>query len=85
MREFLRILAPGGRMLMSVHEGEGDVEVHDFLGHEVDLSASFFRLEELEDAASAAGFAAATSERRQPYENEGSTVRLYIEAVAPEG
>ncbi len=79
--EFRRILGPGGRMLLSVHEGEGEVEVNDFLGHEVTLSASFFRLEELEEAATAAGFATVTAERRQPYENEGSTVRLYIEAV----
>lgn len=79
--EFMRILEPGGRALVSAHEGDGDVEVHDFLGHEVALDASFFRLDELEHAATAAGLDVVTLERRPPYENEGSTVRLYIEAV----
>ena len=51
------------------------------LGHKVDLAASFFTLYELEDAATAAGLATVTRARRPPYENEGSTVRLYMEAV----
>lgn len=79
--EFARVLERGGRILLSAHEGDGDVEVHDFLGHEVDLAASFFRLHELEDAATAAGLTMVRRERRPPYDNEGSTVRLYIEAV----
>ena len=82
--EVLRVLEPGGRLLVSAHEGDGDVEVHDLLGHEVDLDASFFRLDELEDAATAAGLEVVTSERRPPYEGEGSTTRLYVTALRPE-
>lgn len=82
--EMLRVLEPGGRLLVSAHEGDGDVEVHDFLGHEVDLAASFFSLAELEDAATTAGFEVVTRERRPPYECEGSTVRLHLGAVRPQ-
>lgn len=81
--EMVRVLEPDGRVLVSVHEGDGDVEVHDFLGHVVDLAASFFRPDELADAATAGGLDVVALERRAPYENEGSTVRLYLEAVRP--
>jgi ubiquinone/menaquinone biosynthesis C-methylase UbiE len=82
--ELVRILVPGGRVFVSAHEGVGDVEVHDFLDHEVDLCASLFRLDELEEAAAVAGLTTVARERRPPYENEGSTVRLFIDAVKQE-
>lgn len=82
LRELEAVLRPEGRLVVSAHEGVGEVEVHDFLGHDVDLAASFFDLDELEEAATRAGFRVARSERRPPYANEGTTVRLYVELVA---
>lgn len=79
LREFARVLVPGGDALLSAHEGAGDVQVTEFLGHDVDLHATFFTLDELIDAAVAADLAVVSAERRPPYPNEGSTTRLYVE------
>lgn len=76
--EFARVLRPGGRVLVSAHEGEGDVTVEEFLDERVELAATFFRLDELVAAADAAGLTVEAAERRQPYPSEGQTVRLYL-------
>ena len=79
--EFARVLEHNGRLLASAHEGEGDVEISEFLGHTVELGASFLQLDELVTAAEAAGFDVISAERRPPYEHEGPTVRLYVDAT----
>ncbi|MDP1821069.1 MAG: class I SAM-dependent methyltransferase [Acidimicrobiales bacterium] len=79
LREFARVLEPGGHALLSAHEGTEDVTVVEFLGHQVDLSATFFSLDELVAAALGAGFTVASAERRAPYGNEGPNNRLYLE------
>lgn len=79
-REFARVLRPGGRLLVAVHEGEGDVTVTEFLDHPVSLSATFFALDELVAAADQSGLSVIAAERREPYPSEGQTVRLYLEA-----
>ena len=79
--EFLRVLRPGGRLLISAHEGEGEVTVEEFLGQSATFVATLFGLAELARAARAAGFDLTLAERRPPYANEGSTTRLYLEAA----
>ncbi|MBA2282523.1 MAG: class I SAM-dependent methyltransferase [Acidimicrobiia bacterium] len=79
LREFARVLVPGGHVLLSAHEGTEDVAVTEFLGHQVDLSATFFTLDELVAAAVDAGLTVTLAERRAPYATEGSTNRLYVE------
>lgn len=85
LREVARVLEPGGCLLLSAHEGEGEAHVTDFLGHRVDLAATFFSLDELTDTAALAGFTIVSAERRAPYEHEGSTTRLYVVAERPDG
>jgi SAM-dependent methyltransferase len=82
-REFHRVLRPGGRLLLSAHEGQGEKEVGEFLGEPVPFVATLFSLSELTGAASASGLSVIMAERRDPYETESPTVRLYIEAVRP--
>jgi SAM-dependent methyltransferase len=82
--EFARVLEPGGHALLSAHEGTEDVTVHEFLGHEVDLSATLFTLDELVGAAVDAGLAVISADRRAPYAAEGSTSRLYLELESRE-
>lgn len=79
-QEFARALRPAGRLLLAVHEGEGDVTVSEFLEHAVSLSATYFTLDELVTATAAGGLSVIAAERRQPYPSEGPAVRLYLEA-----
>ena len=78
--ELGRVLRPGGRLLLAVHEGEGELAVDEFLGEPVPFVATLFGLDELVDGLTAAGFEVALAERRRPYAME-STVRLIVEAV----
>lgn len=77
--EFARVLEPNGHALLSAHEGTHDITVDEFLGHPVELDATFLTLDELIHAAHVANLTVITAERRSPYPNEGSTQRLYIE------
>jgi SAM-dependent methyltransferase len=79
LSEFARVLEPGGHALVSAHEGTEDITVNDFLGHQVDLPATFFTLDEMVAATRDAGLVVISAERRAPYANEGSTNRLYLE------
>jgi SAM-dependent methyltransferase len=85
LREFRRVLRPGGRVLFSVHEGKDEVELDEFLEEPVPFAATLFELDELVGASEAAGLEVTLAERRPPYANEGKTVRLYVEAMKPRG
>ncbi|HMJ75942.1 MAG TPA: class I SAM-dependent methyltransferase [Iamia sp.] len=81
--EIARVLRPGGRALVTAHEGSGVVEVDDFLGRGVPFVATLMTRDELVAAASGAGLEVVTADRRDPYPSEHPTVRLMIEAVRP--
>ena len=79
LTEFHRVLQPGGRVLFSAHEGDGEIELDEFVGEPVRVTATFFQLDELTAAARSAGLAITRAERRTPTrrraEQSGSTSR----------
>lgn len=79
--EFNRVVRPGGRILIAVHEGDGEAERDRFLEEPVPFVATLFKLDELVDAARAVGLDVLNAERRAPYPSE-STVRLFVEVAA---
>ena len=80
LAEFCRVLRPGGRVLFSAHEGQGQIEADEFVGEPVPFVALLFQLAELIAATEQAGLHVTTTHRRPPYRFEHQTVRLYVEA-----
>ena len=65
--EFRRVLKPGGRLLVSAHEGAGEIAQAEFLGEPVPFVATLYHLDELVEAAVGAGLEVVRAERRPPY------------------
>jgi len=80
LREFHRVLRPGGHVLMSAHEGHTEIERDQFLEESVPFVATLFELDELVGAVESVGLEVTVAERRAPYVTESDTVRLYLEA-----
>jgi SAM-dependent methyltransferase len=83
VREFARVVRPGGRVLFSAHEGDGEITRDEFLDVPVTFSATMFQLDELTDAVRDAGLDVVLAERRPPVPTEAQTMRLYVEATKP--
>ena len=80
LAEFHRVIRTGGRLLFSAHEGQGQLELDEFLGQPVPFVATLFELPDLVTATRDAGFDVRTAQRRAPYASEHRTGRLYVEA-----
>ncbi len=80
LREFHRVLRPGGQLLFSAHEGEGEVVLDEFIGRPVPMIATLFRLDELTGACETVGLRVLHAAPREHYEGE-ITTRLYVRAA----
>ena len=78
LREFHRVLRPGGVLLLSFHAGQEVRHLEEWWGRPVSLEAVFFEREEMEGYLREAGFATELSMQRAPYTREVPTQRVYI-------
>jgi SAM-dependent methyltransferase len=80
LRQMYRVLAPGGRLLISFHIGTEVVHVDGFLGHrDVSLDFSFFAPDAVRAELEAAGFGEVCVVERKPYADvEYQSRRAYV-------
>jgi SAM-dependent methyltransferase len=83
--EMLRVLRPGGLLLLSFHVGDELVHLDELWGQEVSLDFHFFRAEDMEELLVEAGFEVEEVVEREPYgeDVEAQTRRAYVFARKP--
>jgi len=81
-REMNRALRPAGLLLVSFHEGHGELHEERVWGTEVSLDCTLFRADEVERALQEADFSVAETTVRRPYDSEYPTRRAYVLADA---
>ena len=81
--ELHRVLQPGGRLLMTVHAGTGEVGREEAFGKRVALVATLFSETEVRAAVEAAGLRIHEMVTRPPYAQEYPSHRIYTLATRP--
>lgn len=85
LHEMLRVLQPGGRLLLSFHIGDDTSQVEDMWNRGTALEFSFFRVNTVAGHIRSAGFEIEEIVEREPYppEVEYQSRRAYIFACKP--
>jgi ubiquinone/menaquinone biosynthesis C-methylase UbiE len=81
LREIHRVLTSDGVLVVATHLGDGETQVHEFLGHEIEpVGGTFFSEEELRVALVDESFSWEASRRRDPLPHEYQSKRIYVMA-----
>ena len=84
LREFRRVLRPGGQVLLAFHIGDEVKHLEEWWGHKVCVDFLFFRSDEMAGYLKSAGFGIEEIIERDPYpEVEHQSRRAYIFAKRP--
>jgi ubiquinone/menaquinone biosynthesis C-methylase UbiE len=83
LREFHRVLVPGGPVLLCYHRGEGELVSENVLDTDISMSATLFGAAEVATYAEEAGLELDRLQVRPPYEIEWETHRVYLAAHRP--
>lgn len=85
LAEMLRVLRPGGLLLLAFHAGDGTIHVDEFLGRPVSLDFFHFPPPLVADELALTGFSNVEVIERDPYpEVEYPSRRAYVFARKPE-
>jgi len=81
LTEIARVLAPGGRLLLALHAGTGEVTREEAYGQRVSFVATLFAQGEVRTALERAGFRVNELAERPPYDFEYQSQRIYVLAT----
>jgi ubiquinone/menaquinone biosynthesis C-methylase UbiE len=83
LMEMYRVLQPDGKLLISFHEGEGELYRDRWYDKRVSVDVTLFQIDEMSRYLEAAGFEIESIVRREPYEFEYPTGRVYALSNKP--
>ena len=77
--EIRRILTSEGILVIATHLGEGEIYVHEFVGHDIEpMGGTLYSDEELRDELLRKSFSVEQSRQRDPLPHEHQSKRIYV-------
>ena len=84
LREFYRVLKPGGYLLIAIKAGSDESLKTDLLGIETEILLSLFSENEIREFLIRSEFDIFFIEKREPYESESNYERIFVIGKKPE-